>query len=177
MADYLGADAIYVVTTGEDGLPLVGHALLYVQNADGSWYMTHFTGPKDDPTKARIELSYVSLENINAYLASDGVNHIYISGDFSASYELAKRYDGTDYGGYCLLTNNCLHYVKELLRKGTPNSMLYSLAFTRLTIVPIVFYTVLSNTQVAISAVSSLKEKNKGSKSGSQYLACYIKEY
>ena len=49
-----------------------------------------------------------------------GVQYVPIKGDFSDSVAWAKYYARNDrkYGGYFLPTNNCLHYVKEILSYG-----------------------------------------------------------
>lgn len=38
LADYTGEDAIYVAVTDLNGLPVVGHAVLFIQDANGKWY-------------------------------------------------------------------------------------------------------------------------------------------
>ena len=137
MADYDGEDAIYVVTTGDDGLRVVGHAILFVQNADGNWYKTHFT--KDKKRNAKVYTSAISEQDMWQYLSSAGVSYIHISGDFSNSYELAQQYSGTNYGGYNLFTNNCLHYVRELLREGSPDNPWFDFWFDGSQISPMRF--------------------------------------
>ena len=38
-----------------------------------------------------------------------------MSGDYSKAHKYASEYKGSNYGGYNLLTNNCLHYVHDVL--------------------------------------------------------------
>ena len=49
----------------------------------------------------------------------DGVQYIAIKGDFSKSVSKAEELGGDKYRyGYFLPTNNCLHYVRNILREG-----------------------------------------------------------
>ena len=146
MADYNGEDAIYVVTTGEEGLPIVGHAILFIQDADGNWYKTHFTGPSK--ADARVCTEPISEQKMWKFLSSAGVSYIYISGDFTGSYELAQQYSGTNYEGYDLFTNNCLHYVKELLRAGSTKYISYHAFFNSRCIIPTQFYRALPKLRI-----------------------------
>ena len=57
-------------------------------------------------------------EGYSAELYTDGLEFFPIKGDFSESILLAVHYEGSNYGGYNLLTNNCLHYIKEILKSG-----------------------------------------------------------
>ena len=158
LADYTGEDAIYVVilSFGKGGLPVVGHAMLYVQDADGNWYATEYTGPLSDPASAKIAIYPRSMEEIKEELSAAKVYYQYIAGDFSASYELALSYEGTNYGGYRVTKNNCLHYVKELLRAGSPKDTWYSSVFNNSMISPVGFYGSLRNFGANI-AVASFK--------------------
>ena len=45
-----------------------------------------------------------------------------IKGDFSQSVEMAYNKDGGNYGGYNLVSNNCLHYARDVLRAGEASS-------------------------------------------------------
>ena len=124
MMDYTGEDAIYVVDYDTDtyGLPVVGHAYVYIQDAVGNWYKTEFTGPKDDPSQAIISCEKVTnTEEITQMLNGEKIkkkNYVYLQGDFSESVDYAKECDGTDYGGYCFFRNNCAHYAQDVLKKG-----------------------------------------------------------
>ena len=158
MADFNGEDAIYVVILSFDkgGLPVVGHAMLYVQDADGNWYATEYAGPLSDPASAKIAIYPRSMEEIKEELSAAKVYYKYIAGDFSASYALALSYQGTNYGGYRVTKNNCLHYVKELLRAGSPKDTWYSSVFNNSMISPVGFYGSLRNFGANI-AVASFK--------------------
>jgi len=121
LADSTGTDAIYVVDTTEDGLPVVGHAFLYIQDDEGNWYRTEFSGDKKDKSTATIECNPVDDDVINQLIngnSGNGFYYVYIEGDFSASYDEAMTHNGTNYDGYNLLFNNCLHYTKDMLLKG-----------------------------------------------------------
>ena len=130
MSDCLGKDAIYVVeyVWGEDGLPIVGHASLYIQDADGNWYFTEYGGPR----KSEASVRFRSASN-DPYLQKmltgepiSGKEYVYISGDFSKSVVIAEKYRGSDYGGYWLPTNNCTDYVHEVFSGGDQGSILWS---------------------------------------------------
>jgi len=61
------------------------------------------------------------MDTVNSMLNGEslnGKNYLLLKGDFTASYELALNYKGTNYGGYNFLTNNCVDYVHELLKAG-----------------------------------------------------------
>jgi hypothetical protein len=134
MADSNGNDAIYVVDTEWNrGLPVFGHAILYFQDEEGTWYMTDFAGQFPDPSTARIRLENASEEVISAMTngeSIDGIEYTYIQGDFSACLDYAEQNKDTDYGGYSLFKNNCLHYVKDLLRHGAYNKSIVQLYAT-----------------------------------------------
>lgn len=50
---------------------------------------------------------------------------------------MARQHEGTNYGGYNLFTNNCLHYVNELLSVGTfQNKTMQKFAINSNNIVP-----------------------------------------
>ena len=138
MADYHGEDAIYVVSVGDNGLPIVGHAYLYVQDSEGNWYKTEFAG--ETKRDATVKIIDKDETQIQAELSRDGVYFVYIAGDFSDSYDLALKHDGTHYGGYHFTSNNCLHYVKALLRAGSPKNLMYEAAIYSLDICPRTFY-------------------------------------
>ena len=142
MADFNGEDAIYVLVLSKEaeGLPVVGHARLYIQDADGNWYRTEYTGPSK--SDAEVMLEYRTEEAMLEEINTRGVKVNYISGDFSASYELAKQYNGTDYGGYSLFRNNCLHYAKEILQAGATDSFTSMCSLVFPTNVPTLFFTI-----------------------------------
>ncbi len=146
MVDHQGEDAIYVVDfTYKRGLPVVGHALLFVQDANGNWYKTEFAGNFPNKSTAKIRTVAVEKNDIEAFLSSGTTRYTYIEGDFSASYELAQDYDETNYGGYNFVTRNCLHYVKELLQVGTPDNSADQTSFYSIDVVPAFFYSTLMN--------------------------------
>lgn len=45
-------------------------------------------------------------------------NFFPIKGNFARSILYAQGYKNTNYGGYNLFVNNCLHYVKDVLHEG-----------------------------------------------------------
>ena len=128
MIDIDGRDAIYVVdTSADEGLPVVGHAIVYIQDDDGNWYKSEYAGTFPDKSTAHVRTMLVSAEDINKILNGDAGNNIfyvYISGDFSNSLDKALSYTGTNFSGYNLFFNNCLHYAKEILFEGSFDSSL-----------------------------------------------------
>jgi RHS repeat-associated protein len=132
MADYQGQDAIYVVDTSpDDGIPVVGHAILYIQDEEDNWFMTDYSGVFPDKKTARIRYIPVSEEEINRILDGNNgeyIQYAYISGDFTKSADAAKVYSGTDYSGYNLAFNNCMHYAQQMLLKGTFDNYLEYMA-------------------------------------------------
>lgn len=61
-----------------------------------------------------------STEQILSYYSS-GVQFVPLKGNFSNSIEGALSQTNTNYNGYNVLTNNCLHYVRNILRLGEAN--------------------------------------------------------
>ena len=140
--DLEGNDAILVIEHGGEGLPIVGHALLLFQDASGNWHLTEFrngTGGSGLKTCINLELlcdinddplessSRFKTENNIIYKLLDflnlgGYDYIRLKGDYSGCLKLAEKYKdptNTKYNNnYNLFTNNCLHYVNELLKKG-----------------------------------------------------------
>ena len=81
-----------------------------------------------------------------------GVQYVTLKGDFSDSIQKAKDNINSDFGGYDLITNNCLHYVKEILKKGNADSDIVEYLLTNsLEIVPALFYDSLYSANQGIS--------------------------
>ena len=129
--------AFFVVDYTEYGLPIVGHARLYIMDINQKWWMTEFTGDGFDKSSARVTTKKVSLKQINddinqgvlttifnsKEIKIHGTEYAYISGDFTVSLQLAIKYNNEqNYPRYNLLTNNCLHYIQLILSKGIYNT-------------------------------------------------------
>ncbi|MCK9601693.1 MAG: hypothetical protein M0R06_21805 [Sphaerochaeta sp.] len=128
MVDPNGFDAVVIVTFDSDhGGPRyfkeVGHIMLLIQDQDGVWWITEFTGSK--PRNAKVTTKkledyiyhsfYENKENWGVYFT-----RIRLSGDYTASLDLSRSYaDNQNYPRYLLLTNNCLHYVKTIMRASS----------------------------------------------------------
>ena len=146
MYDSSGTDAIYITRTSDyESLPIVGHAIVFIQDADGTWYVTQYIGPSKKEAKVSTELANArELEEIERIMNNDsisGLQYTYIKGDFSDSVDLAVEYDDSNYGGYCLFANNCLNYAKEILAEGKfddPIAQVYAVSSS--SIVPIAFH-------------------------------------
>ena len=125
MVDTDGRDAILVVDYGDEGLPIVGHAYAYVQDENGTWYMTEWRGRFPDKSTAMIvcyEANDAQLKEIQQIMEGKSIedkNYVYISGDFSESVDYAETWNGTNYGGYDLFDRNCMHYVRDTLLQGS----------------------------------------------------------
>ncbi len=77
---------------------------------------------------------------------SSGVQYVALQGDFSKSIIAAEYiYNETNYSGYDLIKNNCLHYAKEILGLGTSqDKAIEGYLNSSETIVPKSFYDELS---------------------------------
>ena len=136
MADSDGRDAIVVVEyiLDENGLPIVGHISVYIQDADGNWHFTEYTGVFPDKSTATVECREATaedMERITKMLQGKyikGKQYLHIEGDFSDSVDLAKSYDGSDFGGYVFVGNSCLDYIQEILSVASYESPLVAAA-------------------------------------------------
>ena len=124
--DPTGHDAIVVV---EQGLPILGHIVVYIQDENGVWHKTEYTGDGmvlhnrlnngsklGDKGFNNISEVYTDIGNF-----SHGATHTYIVGDFTESVGLAlDTYKSeTSFGTYNLLFNSCQTYALGVLREGT----------------------------------------------------------
>ncbi|MBQ7291205.1 MAG: RHS repeat-associated core domain-containing protein, partial [Clostridia bacterium] len=123
-ADYTGEDAIYVVDYSlKTGLPIVGHAKLYLEDKDGNWHMTEYGFDKNNKIDGLAIVNFWgvnddTISKMKNFESLDNIDYVYIEGDFTNCFDVVNKYNNTDYGGYNLITNNCLHYVKEVLSAG-----------------------------------------------------------
>ena len=142
--DHTGTDAIYVSTT--EILPVVGHALVYIQDEQGQWYKTQFEGDFDDVRGAKVTTELVNYCDIVGHLSREKVNFVYLEGDYSRGAEKAKQYAmmNIKYNGkYRITQNNCTDYAQDILSYG-PNQ-LYLRRFSQNAInIPQTFFVVLS---------------------------------
>jgi len=117
-----GTDAILIVRYDRYGVPILGHALLLIQVGD-TWHFTEFIGKFPFPWTAKVTLRDYDPKKLDKALQDTSkYQRIYIKGDFTESYNLAKQYyDNASYPGFNLFNNNCLHYALTLLRVGTFN--------------------------------------------------------
>ena len=158
MADYEGRDAVFVVLTNPDerGLPIVGHAALYIQDSEGEWYFTEYTGTFPDKSTAKVYMNAIDFSQVEETLASS--TSVYIEGDFSASVDLAQTYVGENYNGYNLIENNCLDYTCEILSEGTFKSkMIENVVKDRHTAVPVDFGRSLAETTLVVQIIEGVK--------------------
>ncbi|MCB9498425.1 MAG: RHS repeat-associated core domain-containing protein [Bacillales bacterium] len=106
--DTEGNDAILITDYNFDsGLPVFGHAVLLIQDADGIWYITEFTG--DKVSNARVycrqmtDTDWARFENqtgswwdtIKNLLGLQGCDKTYLTGDYTDSLALALAYSAS----------------------------------------------------------------------------------
>mgnify|MGYP005768092351 FL=1 len=134
-------DAIYVSQYGDDGLEIVGHAYVFLKYVGNLWVKTEFNTPgggnmEEAKANAKIyvekyytssEVEFILMQGIRELymspgfstgLYTEGSEFFPIKGNFSRSILYAESFEGTNYGGYNLLVNNCLHYIKNVLGAG-----------------------------------------------------------
>ena len=122
--DKAGTDAILINDFGEEGMPVVGHARLFIQDEAGNWYFTEFAGRNKDLAEVttfsvdELNEKYELLQSLikKEQLASQ--QSVYIEGDFTKSVKFAQKQNGTNFNGYKLITNNCVNYARTVLSKG-----------------------------------------------------------
>lgn len=127
------SDAIYVSTYDESGLWYVGHSYLFLKVSYNNWIKTEYNSPDGTKKNARIyidrNLSSQAVRNVLAQgirdfrttsggMCVDGAEFFPLKGCFQNSISIAEQYEGTNYGGYDVITNNCLTYVRDILKEG-----------------------------------------------------------
>ena len=160
MADYDGEDAIYVVAREwPAGLPVFGHAVVYLEDDNGQWYKTQFTG--STPWNATIKV-YDPISDIDLALQQynqDKTNVMRISGDFSEVIgEIGNIKENTN--GYCFFGNNCNHYAKKLLtheKAKIDDELLRNYLHKTPAMIPIVYYHVVNNASVLDNAWNNIR--------------------
>lgn len=185
-------------------MPIVGHAVLLFQNKSGEWWYTEYNaaigfsininsikGIKNtfsDIIKSKESATIYLEKYYDGMLNRFGKNSIgvYITGDFSNCYNRAKmlREADANYGGYNLITNNCLHYIIDVAKSA--NCGIAYQAYLRLpNVVPINFVTGLAQLQgklfqinllISMGIISLVKKlsimKNISTKFVESYLPC-----
>jgi hypothetical protein len=76
-----------------------------------------------------------------------GVQFVPIKGNFSESIVEAEKYASqkSNYGGYNLINNNCLHYVRDILSLGTASDIEMEKCIEKsISIIPMNFYSELN---------------------------------
>ena len=155
--DPYGTDAILIIAFGNKGFPVVGHSALMIQTGD-SWYLVEYTGTNKENAKVFVSdpINSNPYEHIENVFESDYWT-LELEGDYSQSYEYAKPLNETNLGGYNLLTNNCSHFVADVLKHGESSSP--SVEFlheeTRTTTPVISYFYYYATTQI----IPPLKEK------------------
>lgn len=146
--DFEGTDAILITVFGKGGLPIVGHSKLWLQDEDGKWFVTEYTGA--EKSGARVRFSAVDKDDLAELLSYGrggffapftGGKSVYLKGDYTESVKLAEWYkDNQGMGNYNLLFNNCLDYTQILLKAGhAENKQVDRYISKTRTFVPIIF--------------------------------------
>ena len=146
--DQDGTDAKLILDYDEGGLLIVGHMALIVQDSSNKWRLIEFTGSNKSNAIVYVEEDEERFgkkqgfwKSLLATAGLGGWRSLYIKGDFTGSLEYAEAYEGDDYGGYNLFTNNCLHFVRNALKRGKCKNALLQLYFmSSTTIVPRIFF-------------------------------------
>ena len=150
LADYNGFDARLILEFDlKGGLPILGHMALLVQDEYKDWHLIEFTGNKKKDAavkivkgKDRFEKPQKIWKRLLACFCISGWMSIDIEGDFINSLKYARNNKYKYNGKYNLLTNNCVHFVRDALRCGDANNDLLDLYFIcSTTPSPVVFYT------------------------------------
>ena len=145
--------AIYVTDYSSYGLPIVGHARLYIEDNYGKWWLTEFTGTGKSDAKVYCytvdfdeilndlnkKVIALKLGSINMKLT--GTEFCVFKGDFSQSLIEAKKYKKEqNYPNYRFFTNNCLAYIQTILSYAKSDEYSIQWLFDHpSTIVPTVF--------------------------------------
>ena len=166
--------AIYVVDYDiGPGLPIIGHSKIYFLDEKGNWHLTEFTGEFPDKSTAEVflyspEKSINRLKNdisrINDNLKPlhlNGTDFLLLQGNFTESLALAQYYyENQNYPGYSVFTNNCLHYIKNILDvadiKGAATQFYVNNDSN--IIIPYMYFNGLKNAQKIDSTLSSVKD-------------------
>ena len=85
------------------------------------------------------------VNNMKRGYKYDKLEYVYLNGNYTKSLEEARKYNLTSYGGYCPVTNNCLHFVRNMLRKANvKTSFVQNVILENDTIIPADFYQALA---------------------------------
>lgn len=146
-----GYDAVFVLDHTDYGLPIAGHAVLCFEDRNGKWWYTEYNVTQNGSLVIKKRSAKVSLFSLNSsaqkrffnrvtYVgARNGTVPIYIRGNFTACYSLARNLNGSRLGGYHLLYNNCLHYILRLLAVSKCTNNILNIYFRRKQTVPMLF--------------------------------------
>lgn len=164
--DQDGTDAKLILDYDEGGLLIVGHMALIVQDSNNKWRLIEFTGSKKSDAIVYVEDDEERFgkkqgfwKSLLATAGLGGWRSLYIKGDFTGSLKYAEFYEGKDYGGYNLFTNNCLHFVRNALKRGKCKNALLQLYFmSSTTIVPRIFF---NNACVVSNMRATILNKNR----------------
>ena len=136
MLDPSGNAAILMNDFTSTGNSIVGHSQVFIQDSEGEYSFTEFTKINGTPKVLTCWVGatyfsnspYTLIEMLVAVLLEEtlsGKDYVFIPGNFTSSVNYAYSYNNqtsTEHGSYDLLTNNCVHYAKDVLRQGTASS-------------------------------------------------------
>ena len=143
--DYAGNDAILITAYAKNGLPIVGHTAIAIQDEYGIWYIVEYSGsskadakvsvtqvPSDQTVCDFIKSLYGSYseEDINnktginkfkailsnIFHAGMPYETLYLSGEYYGSLDLATKDIDNNSKGYNLIFNNCVQYINKILK-------------------------------------------------------------
>lgn len=147
-----GNDAILITEYLSSGLSIVGHSVILIQDENGEWWITEYSGSFPDKSTAHVVCRKATQSDwerfkpqkgfwnsIKNLFQISGNSSVYLKGDYSNSLSKAQGLIGSDLGGYNLLTNNCLHYVKSILSETNIDSVTNSYFKNSKTFIPNMF--------------------------------------
>ena len=121
-SDPEGTNAIYVVDyTWKDGLPVVGHAILYFE-CNGVWYRTQYSGSVKEWLFGN-DTGWLNCDEIGSFddmllelsMSNRKKECYYISGNFEKCMKYFNDSKELYKDAYKLWRNNCLHYVHNCI--------------------------------------------------------------
>ena len=169
--DSEGTDAVLITAYCRKGLPVVGHTALAFQYGDNWYiteytgktkasakvktrqiceknedpyekineYYGEYTDKDMGPDVNMFLILY--MKTLNKIYSKKHYDSLYLTGDYSKCYDEAIKVEGSDLGGYNLITNNCGQYVNRILKHGDNSSGIINFYHkTSVTIVPVLLH-------------------------------------
>ena len=179
LVDFSGTDAILITAYGYNGLPIVGHTALAIQDETGFWYIIEYGGGgKSDAAVSITRVGYADIygaigERYRAFKESEADDPRYflsnlfhsnspytttvLPGDYSGSLMQALSQENDKLGGYNLLFNNCVQYISKLLKNENNDTGLMQIFYdTDIALIPAVLDSQAKYAKQFYSAIQSI---------------------